>query len=86
MTQGTEVSTARRDDGTLVVRLNGSWVLEGGIPSAEPVIREISTPPLPARIAFDTSTALEIVTFRSEDHQEALAAIREKRAPKFRGR
>lgn len=37
-------------------------------------------------VAFDTSTALEIVTFRSEDHQEALAAIREKRPPTFRGR
>jgi enoyl-CoA hydratase len=36
--------------------------------------------------AFDTSTALEIVTFQSEDHQEALAALREKRAPVFRGR
>ncbi len=37
-------------------------------------------------IAFDTSTALEIVTFQSEDHTEALAAIREKRKPQFRGR
>ncbi len=37
-------------------------------------------------IAFDTSTALEIVTFRSEDHREALAALREKREPRFRGR
>jgi enoyl-CoA hydratase len=37
-------------------------------------------------VAFDTSTALELVTFRSEDHQEALAAIREKRPPAFRGR
>lgn len=37
-------------------------------------------------VAFDTSTALEVVTFRSEDHQEALAAIRDKRAPRFRGR
>ncbi len=37
-------------------------------------------------IAFDTSTALEIVTFQSEDHSEALAAIREKRKPVFRGR
>lgn len=36
--------------------------------------------------AFDTSTALELVTFQSEDHKEALAAIREKRAPVFRGR
>jgi len=37
-------------------------------------------------IAFDTSTALEMVTFHSEDHQEALAAWREKRVPHFRGR
>ena len=37
-------------------------------------------------VAFDTSTALEIVTFQSDDHKEALAAIREKRAPIFRGR
>lgn len=37
-------------------------------------------------VAFDTSTALEVVTFRSEDHQEALAALREKRPPRFRGR
>ncbi len=37
-------------------------------------------------VAFDTSTALELVTFRSEDHQEALAALREKRPPAFKGR
>ena len=37
-------------------------------------------------IAFDTSTALELVTFQSADHQEALAAIREKRPPRFEGR
>jgi enoyl-CoA hydratase len=37
-------------------------------------------------IAFDTSTALELVTFQSDDHREALAAIREKRPPKFKGR
>jgi enoyl-CoA hydratase len=36
--------------------------------------------------AFDFSTALEIVTFKSEDHREALAAIRGKRAPMFKGR
>ena len=39
-----------------------------------------------ANLAFDTSTALEIVTFQSEDHREALAAIREKRKPDFKGR
>jgi len=37
-------------------------------------------------ISFDTATALEIVTFKSEDHHEALAALRDKRRPSFRGR
>ena len=37
-------------------------------------------------VAFDASTALELVTFQSEDHQEALAALREKRPPVFKGR
>jgi enoyl-CoA hydratase len=36
--------------------------------------------------AFDTSLALELFTFRSDDHREALAAIRERRPPVFRGR
>jgi enoyl-CoA hydratase len=35
--------------------------------------------------AFDVSTALELLTMRSRDHQEALAAIREKREPRFTG-
>ena len=37
-------------------------------------------------VAFDASTALELVTFQSSDHAEALAALREKRPPKFEGR
>jgi enoyl-CoA hydratase/carnithine racemase len=37
-------------------------------------------------VAFDTSTALELLTFHSEDHKEALAAWREKRKPEFKGR
>lgn len=36
--------------------------------------------------SFDLSTALEIATLASEDHREALAALREKRPPTFRGR
>jgi enoyl-CoA hydratase/carnithine racemase len=36
--------------------------------------------------AFDVATALEIVTFQSDDHREALAALREKRPPVFKGR
>jgi len=39
-----------------------------------------------ASVAFDVATALEIVTFQSEDHREALSAIREKRKPVFKGR
>jgi enoyl-CoA hydratase/carnithine racemase len=37
-------------------------------------------------VAFDASTALELVTFHSEDHREALAALAAKRAPVFKGR
>ena len=37
-------------------------------------------------IAFDTSTAYEIVTLQSADHVEALAALKEKRAPLFKGK
>jgi hypothetical protein len=36
--------------------------------------------------AFDYSTALELVTFVSSDHKEALRAIGEKQPPKFKGR
>jgi enoyl-CoA hydratase len=36
--------------------------------------------------AFDYSTALEVVTFVSEDHREALQAMSEKRTPEFKGR
>jgi enoyl-CoA hydratase len=36
--------------------------------------------------SFDVATALEIVTFQSADHQEALAALREKREPRYEGR
>lgn len=36
--------------------------------------------------SFDVATALEIATFRSHDHAEALAALREKRVPRFEGR
>jgi hypothetical protein len=32
------------------------------------------------------STALELVTFRSDDHREALDALIEKRPPRFKGR
>ncbi|MFQ5553985.1 MAG: enoyl-CoA hydratase-related protein [Acidimicrobiia bacterium] len=39
-----------------------------------------------AGVSFDVATALEIATFRSSDHSEALNALREKRDPDFEGR
>jgi enoyl-CoA hydratase len=38
------------------------------------------------QLSFDYSLAHEIVTFQSDDHMEALAAIRERRPPDFAGR
>jgi enoyl-CoA hydratase len=35
--------------------------------------------------SFDAATALELVTFASADHREALAARRERRPPRFEG-
>jgi enoyl-CoA hydratase len=37
-------------------------------------------------VAFDSSLGHELVTLLSDDHREALAALREKREPDFRGR
>jgi enoyl-CoA hydratase len=39
-----------------------------------------------ANVAFDLSTALELVTLGSRDHAEALEALREGRPPRFEGR
>jgi enoyl-CoA hydratase len=37
-------------------------------------------------VSFDTATALELSTFHSADHAEAVAAAREGRVPRFEGR
>jgi enoyl-CoA hydratase len=37
-------------------------------------------------VAFDYSTALELTTFKTRDHAEALEALRAKRKPEFEGR
>src|SRR5256885_528640 len=39
-----------------------------------------------ATTTFDYSMGLELLTFVSEDHREALAAIKEKRKPSFQGK
>ena len=38
------------------------------------------------RSTFDTACALEMLTFQSQDHEEAVAAFKEKRPPTFHGR
>lgn len=45
---------ARPDEGTLLVRLAGSWTLENKRPSADRILKEIESGPPIARIAFDT--------------------------------
>jgi hypothetical protein len=39
-----------------------------------------------AMASFELAAASEISTFRSDDHAEALASLREKRPPRFTGR
>ncbi len=39
-----------------------------------------------AGVPFDLAQALEMTTFRSDDHREALAALADKRTPHFEGR
>jgi phospholipid/cholesterol/gamma-HCH transport system permease protein len=54
-------------DGTLLVRLQGRWQLRGGVPSAEPVERELTSHHRPRTLAFDVAALGEwdtsVVTF-----------------------
>jgi phospholipid/cholesterol/gamma-HCH transport system permease protein len=51
---GPELSVEHSTEGALVVRLAGAWRLAGGIPSAEPVERELTGPTTPHAVDFDT--------------------------------
>jgi phospholipid/cholesterol/gamma-HCH transport system permease protein len=55
MTTGSSIRTARLDDGTLLVRLEGTWQLAAGVQSADATLREIDDSPAPSRVAFDSS-------------------------------
>jgi phospholipid/cholesterol/gamma-HCH transport system permease protein len=50
-TRGGTLGVERNEDGTLVVRLSGSWSLKGGLPSTADVERQVNGA---ARISFDT--------------------------------
>src|SRR6202795_4226075 len=50
-----ELSFARADNSTLVVRLAGDWHLRHGLPSAALVEKQFDTAPKPTRLTFDAA-------------------------------
>lgn len=54
MPQTASLDVSRTAQGTLRVRLGGDWLLAGGTPSAEAVLKALQEPPQPARVEFDT--------------------------------
>jgi phospholipid/cholesterol/gamma-HCH transport system permease protein len=56
-TEGHALTIVRPDDETLVVRLEGAWRIEHGVPPIAPVEQALASPPPVHRVAFD-ATAL----------------------------
>src|SRR5208282_6813810 len=50
-----ELSFARADNSTLVVRLAGDWHLHHGLPSTDLVEKQLDTAPKPTRLTFDAA-------------------------------
>ena len=50
-----EVSFARAENSTLVVRLAGDWHLRHGLPSPDLLEQQLDTPPKPTRLTFDAA-------------------------------
>ena len=48
-----DLTVERPDDGSLLIRLAGTWRLEAGLPSTERVRQELEDDP-PTRIDFET--------------------------------
>jgi phospholipid/cholesterol/gamma-HCH transport system permease protein len=44
----------RREDSELAIRISGTWRLQGGLPSINPVMKEIDSFPHPILLRFDT--------------------------------
>jgi phospholipid/cholesterol/gamma-HCH transport system permease protein len=53
--QSGELSFARADNSTLVVRLGGDWHLRHGLPSAALVEKQLDTAPKPTKLTFDAA-------------------------------
>jgi phospholipid/cholesterol/gamma-HCH transport system permease protein len=73
-----QLAPERLPDGTLLVRLSGSWRMEDGVPSARDMTRELQTEPRPRRIAFDATEVsgwdTGLLTFASRVAEESRAA------------
>ncbi|HEY9159074.1 ABC transporter permease [Candidatus Binatus sp.] len=50
-----ELSFARSDNSTLVVRLAGDWHLRHGLPDTDLVLKQLDTAPKPVRLTFDAA-------------------------------
>ena len=50
-----ELSFARADNSTLVVRLAGDWHLRHGLPEPDLVLKQLDTAPKPAKLTFDAA-------------------------------
>ncbi|HYL57888.1 MAG TPA: ABC transporter permease [Candidatus Acidoferrales bacterium] len=50
-----ELSFARADSSTLVVRLRGDWHLRHGLPTSQAVETQLNTAPRPSRLTFEAS-------------------------------
>ena len=85
-TTGCEVSLSRPTDDTLLVKLAGSWKIDGPSPSVGEIQREFETGPPVSRIAFDSHAlgewdssllAFLIRVFRQSSRRNIRVAIKE---------
>ena len=73
-TTQTQLLAQPQDDGTLLVRLSGDWLLGGSIPSHDQVLRELDRGV--AKLAFDA--AQRQLKDRRVDLKEALRSVQKR--------
>jgi len=88
VSMGLIVETAPNPEACVAAGLAGARRLAAGAPQAVQFTKQAVNAWIKQTCgtAFDLSTALETVTFASEDFTEALAALTEKREPRFTGK